>query len=77
MKPLSSSQWVMPSIASMLPGATESEWLATKSRAGTRWSAALTVVSRIEGRSRPLSRASRDSAVMRCATKPACGDTRS
>ena len=45
--------------------------------AGTRWSAALTVVSRTDGRSRPLRRASRDSAVMRCATKPACGDTRS
>ena len=68
MKPLSSSQRVMPSMASMLPGAAESDCLATRSLAGTRCSAALTVVSRSDGRSRPLTRASRDSAVMRCAT---------
>ncbi len=77
MKPLSSSQRVMPSMSSTLPGATDSDCVATISRAGTRWSAALTVVSRIDGRSRPLTRASRASAVMRCATTPACGDTRS
>jgi hypothetical protein len=61
----------------MLPGAAESDCVAIKSRAGTRCSAALTVVSSTPGRSRPLSRASRDSVVMRCAATPAWGDTRS
>ena len=45
--------------------------------AGTRWSTALTVVNRIDGFSRPFRRESRDSVVMRCATTPACGETRS
>src|SRR4029077_3348337 len=67
----------MLSIASILPGVTESACLATKSRAGTRWRMALTVVSRSDGRPRPLTRTSRDSAVMRWATNPACGETRS
>ena len=63
--------------AGTLPGATDSDCSPTNSRAGTRCSAALTVVSSTDGRSRPLMRASRDSAVMRWATTPACGDTRS
>ena len=58
----------MPSIASMLPGVAENACPATTSRAGTRWRIALTVVSTTAARSRPLSRASRASAVMRCAT---------
>ena len=63
---------------STLPGAAESDCVATSSRGGTRCSAALTVVSSdADGLSRPLTRASRDSVVMRCATMPACGDTRS
>jgi hypothetical protein len=61
----------------ILPGAADSDCVATRERAGTRWSAALTVVSSTDGRSRPLMRASRDSTVIRCATMPACGDTRS
>ena len=77
MKPLSSSQRTTPSMPSTLPGAADSACVATRSRAGTRCSAALTVVSSTDGLSRPLMRASRDSAVMRCATTPACGETRS
>src|SRR5690348_13364061 len=60
-----------------LPGATDSACVATNSREGTRWVAALIVVSSTEGFSRPLMRTSRDSAVMRCATTAACGETRS
>jgi hypothetical protein len=67
----------MPSMASTLPGATDSDCRPTNSKAGTRWSAALTVVISTDGRSRPFTCASRDSAVIRCATKPACGETRS
>ena len=48
-KPLSSSQPTTPSIGSMLPGAADSAWAATSLRAGTRCSAALTVVSRTAG----------------------------
>ncbi len=76
-KPLSSSHSITPAMPSTLPGATDSACVATNSRAGTRCSAALTVVSSTEGLSRPVTRASRDSAVMRCATTPACGETRS
>ena len=77
MKPFSSSQRITPSIPSTLPGAADSACLPIWSFAGTRWSAALTVVSSTAGLSRPLTRASRDSAVIRCATMVACGDTRS
>ena len=42
-----------------------------------RWVAALTVVSRIAGLSRPSTRASRDKVSTRCARTAACGDTRS
>jgi hypothetical protein len=77
MKPLSSSHSVIPDMAMTLPGAAASDWRDRISRGGTRWSMALTVASRIAGRSRPLMRASRASVVMRCATTPACGDTRS
>ena len=77
MNPLSSSHSTMLAMPVTLPGATESAWVATKSRAGTRCSAAFTVVSSTDGRSRPLTRASRDSVVMRCATTPALGETRS
>ena len=44
-----------PSMSSMLPGAAESDCVATSVARGTRWSAALTVVSTTAGRSRPLS----------------------
>ena len=47
-KPLSSSHSTMPCMPMTLPGATDSACVATKSRAGTRWSAALTVVSSTE-----------------------------
>ena len=68
MKPLSSSQRVTPSIAEHVAGRGRQRLRAPPGRcAGTRCSAALTVVSRTDGRSRPLSRASRDSVVMRCA----------
>ena len=77
MKPLSSSHSVIPDMAMTLPGAAASDWRDRISRGGTRCSMALTVASRIAGRSRPLMRASRASVVMRCATTPACGDTRS
>ncbi len=77
MKPLSSSHSIMPAMPMTLPGATDSACVATNSRAGTRCSAALTVVSSTDGLSRPFTRASRDSAVMRCATTLALGDTRS
>ena len=77
MKPLSSSHVTMPAMPMTLPGATDSACVATNSRAGTRCSAAFTVVSSTDGLSRPLTRASRDSAVMRCATTDAFGDTRS
>ncbi len=76
-KPLSSSQVTMLAMPMTLPGATDSAWVATKSRAGTRCSAAFTVVSSTDGLSRPFTRARRDSAVMRCATTDALGDTRS
>jgi len=77
MKPLSSSHSVMPDMASKLPGAAASDWRASVSRGGTRCSTALTVASKIAGRSRPLMRASRARVIMRCATTPACGDMRS
>ena len=77
MKPLSSSHCMTPAMPSMLPGAADSACLAIRSLAGTRCSTALTVASSTAGLSRPVMRASRDSAVMRCATMPACGDTRS
>ena len=67
----------MPLIGSTLPGAADSDCLPTMSRAGTRCRIAFTVVSSTAGRSRPLTLASRASAVMRCATMAACGDTRS
>jgi len=76
-KPFSSNHWITPAMPSTLPGATDSAWVATKSRAGTRWSAALTVVSSTEGLSRPVTRARRESVIMRCATTDALGDTRS
>ena len=76
-KPFSSSQRITPSIPSTLPGAADSACLPIWSFDGTRWSTALTVVSSTAGLSRPLTRASRDSAVIRCATMVACGDTRS
>ena len=53
-KPLSSSHSTMPAMPVTLPGATESACVATKSRAGTRCSAALTVVSSTDGLSRPF-----------------------
>ena len=68
---------MMPAMPMTLPGATDSACVATNSRAGTRCSAALTVVSSTDGWSRPFTRVSRDSAVMRCATTLALGDTRS
>src|SRR5439155_1580904 len=40
----------MPSMASTFPGAAESDSVATHALAGTRWSAALMVVSRAGGR---------------------------
>ena len=49
MKPLSSSHSMMPAMPSTLPGAAESACVATNSRAGTRCSAALTVVSSTDG----------------------------
>ena len=71
MKPLSSSQWVDAVHRQHVAGRGRERLRWRRSpRGGTRCSAALTVVSRIEGRSRPLSRASRDSVVMRCATMP-------
>jgi uncharacterized protein GlcG (DUF336 family) len=39
-----------------LPGATDKDWVLTTSRGGTRWSAALTVVSKTDGRSLPRTR---------------------
>ena len=77
MKPLSSSQFTTPAMPSTLPGATDNACVAVKSRAGTRCDRAFTVVSKTEGLSRPLTRASRDRVVMRCATTLAFGDTRS
>ncbi len=62
---------------STLPGATDSAWVATNSRAGTRCNAALMVVKSIDGLLRPFTRASRDNAVIRCATTDAFGETRS
>ena len=76
-KPLISSHWMMPSIDTMLPGATASDCAATTAFAGTRCSAALTVVSRMAGFSRPMTRASRASTDMRRATMAALGEARS
>ena len=67
----------MESIGTTWPGATDSAWEATASRAGTRCTAAFTVVSTISGFSLPVSRASRASVVRRCARMPPCGETRS
>jgi hypothetical protein len=77
MNPLSSSQFTTPAMPSTLPGATDSACVAVNSRAGTRCDSALTVVNSTEGLSRPLTRASRDKVVMRCAITLAFGDTRS
>src|SRR5215813_11797218 len=67
----------MLAMSMRFPGTAENDCVATSAFAGTRCSAALTVVSSTEGRSLPLRRDSRDSAVIRCATTPACGETRS
>ena len=75
-KPLSSSHSITPCMPSTLPGATDKACVATQSRPGTRCSVALPVVSSTEGGRGP-SRVSRDSAVMRCATTLALGETRS
>ena len=62
------------SISTTLPGAAENVSAAMRSRGGTRCTAALMVVDRMRGRSSDeRERASRASAVMRCAVMPACG----
>ncbi len=58
-----------------LPGAADSDPRATKARSGTRWSAALTVVSTTCGRFAGAWSAA--SVAMRRATTAACGETRS
>ena len=58
-----------------LPGAAASAVPATAARAGTRCSAALTVVSSTVGLS--IGSVSRGRVAMRCATIGACGETRS
>jgi len=63
-----------PDIATRLPGAAASDCRPSVSRRGTRCRMALTVVSTIAGRSRPLTRARRASAIIRCATTPPCGE---
>ena len=72
-----SSQATMESIGTTWPGATDSACAAIISRAGTRCTMALTVVSTISGLSLPCRRDSRASVVSRCARMPPCGDTRS
>ena len=64
-------------LASTLPGAAESDCVAITALGGTRWSAAFTVVMRTDGPACSFILARRDSAVTRCATTAACGDTRS
>ena len=77
MKPLSSSQAMMLAMPITLPGATESACVATNSRAGYPLQRGVHRGEQHRRLSRPFTRASRDSAVMRCATTLALGDTRS
>ncbi len=75
--PFMSSQRASCSVSTMLPGAAEKLSEATFEKAGTRCSAALTVVSSRRGLSPDLVLASRDSVVIRCATMEGAGETRS
>ncbi len=70
---------MMPAIASILPGAAD-ERLRGDHELARRHPLQDGVDGREQhatARSRPLTRASRASAIMRCATTAACGDTRS
>ena len=60
----------MEAIGTTWPGATDSACAATVSRAGTRCTMALTVVSTISGLSLPTSRDNLASVVNRCAKMP-------
>ena len=74
-KPFSPRKVMSASVSTLRPGLAENTALAMTSRVGTRWSAALTVVSRMSGDGRCEARPARVASLP--ATISATGETRS
>ena len=78
LKPFDSSHNAKSSILTLLPGAAEKAADAMNLSGGARWVSALTVPTRMRGRSTaPRVRASRASTAIRSADTAAFGETRS